>query len=153
MESEAGSGFLFAFLLPFHIGGGAAIGIALHRLFRGGIRSGSLGNNVFLLIWGLLFGGMPLVFGLGQGRLLWLQIAIFGGTIVAVAFGYEWLRELYRQPGMFIASFGLAFFLIGVSIVITALQEGDATAPLFGLVFGGIGGLILLAGVVMMLRT
>jgi len=153
MESEAGSGFLLAFLLPFHVGGGAAIGVALHRLFRGGIRLDGLGNNAFLLIWGLLFGGMPLVFGLNQGWFFGLQLAIFVGTIAVVAVGYEWLRELYRQPGMFIASFGLAFLLIGASIVITSLQEGDAAAPLFGLVFGGVGGLILLVGVVMMLRT
>ena len=106
-------------------------------------------GNGFLLVWGATFGGIPLLFGLSMG-VAWfvaLQLAIFGGAIVAVALFYEQLRDLYRHPGMFMATFGLVFFVIGAALAVTLSSDMDKTGLLVGLIFAGVGGLLLLGGV------
>ncbi len=147
--------FLLLFLLPFHLGGGAALGIALRGIVKDGISVSSIVRNGFLLVWGGMFGGLPLVFGLSLGShwFFLLELAIFLGAIVLVAVGYEWLRGLYSQPGMFVASFGLVFFLIGAALATTLLGSGDSQATPIGLIFGGVGAFITLAGVLMLLRA
>jgi hypothetical protein len=149
------AGFLMVFLLPFHLGGGAALGFALRSMFKEGFKPASITRNGFFLIWGSMFGGLPLVFGLamGSGRFFLLEVAIFLGAIVLVAVAYDWLRELYSQPGMFVASFGFVFFLIGAALTTTFLSEGEPGGLPVGLVFCAVGGLVTLAGVWMLLRV
>jgi len=151
---EIPTGFLMAFLLPFHLGGGVALGIALRQLFRQPFKLSNLGDNGFLLLWGSMFGGLPLVFGLtaGVAWFVFLQLAVFLGTILGVALFYEWLRALYSQPGMWIASFGFVFFLIGAALTVSLLNAGDSEGLLVGLIFGGVGGLLTLLGVGMLWR-
>ena len=60
-------GFLLAFLFPFHLLGGAAVGIVLRKLIDNGFKLTSLADNGFLLLWGGMFGGIPLFFGLMMG--------------------------------------------------------------------------------------
>jgi hypothetical protein len=152
---ESFPSFLVAFLLPFHVAGGAAIGAALRRAFQGGFSLSKLLSSAFLFVWGTIFGGVPLVFGLamGQAWFILLELVVFLGAIVVIAIGYDWLRNLYSHPGMFIASFGLVFFVIGVAVAVSLLASGDASGILFGLIFGGVGGGILIAGILMLLRT
>jgi len=151
----APTGFVLAFLLPFHIGGGAAIGVALHHTFKDGFSCSGLFASGFLFLWGALFGGIPLVFGLGMDSLWFfvLQLVVFVGTIVTVALGYDWLRDLYTNPGMFVATFGLSFFVVGVALATLLASDGEAAGILMGLIFGGIGGALLLLGIVLMLRN
>lgn len=153
MEEQLPS-FLVAFLLPFHVAGGAAIGAGLRRAFQGGFGLDKLLSSAFLLLWGSIFGGVPLAFGLAMGHawFVLLQIAVFLGAIVVMAIGYEWLRNLYSHPGMFLASFGLVFFVVGLAVA-GSLASGDASGLLVGFIFGGVGGAILIAGIVMLLRT
>lgn len=151
---EASTSFLMVFLLPFHIGGGAALGIALRKIFGGGFKLSNLPGTGFLLLWGSMFGGIPLIFGwaIGPGWFLPLQIGVFVGTIVLVAWQFEWLRDLYSLPEMWLASIGFVFFAIGAAVAVLPTSEGDPGGLLFGLIFGGIGGLLALSGVVSMLR-
>jgi hypothetical protein len=148
-------GFLMAFLLPFHLGGGVALGVALRRIVQGGFKFSSLAGNGFLLLWGAVFGGLPLLFGLAAGPswFVFLQLATFLGTIIVVAVGYEWLRDLYSQPAMFVATFGLFFLLIGTALTASLLSQGDTDGLLIGLIFAGIGGIITLAGGLWLLRS
>jgi hypothetical protein len=151
---EFPSGFLLVFLLPFHLGGGAALGSALRRMVQDGFKLSGLIQNGFLILWGTMFGGLPLVFGLmGPPWFFPLQLAVLFGTIVAVAFFYEWLRDLYSHPGMFLASFGFVFFLIGAALSTTVLLGGETDGILVGLIFAGIGGLLTLLGIWTLLRT
>lgn len=152
-------GFLMAFLLPFHLGGGLALGIALRRLVQGGFKLSNLTGNGFLLVWGAMFGGLPLLFGLtaGPAWFVTLQMATFLGTIFVVALCYEWLRDLYSHPAMFMATFGLFFLLVGTALTVSLLGQ-NGTDGLFdglfvGLIFAGVGGLITLAGVIWLLRS
>lgn len=151
---ETPAGLLLAFLLPFHVGGGAALGIALRRFAQEGFKPMGLLRNAFLLLWGSVFGGMPLLFGLSMepGWVFWLQLGTFLGCVAFVAARYEWLRDLYSHPGMFVASFGLAFLLVGATVTTFMLVTGDSEVLLVGLVFVGVGGLITLAGLWMLLR-
>ena len=148
-------GFLIAFLLPFHLGGGVALGIALHRMMQGGFRFSNLAGNGFLVIWGAMFGGLPLLFGLtaAPSWFVLLQLATLLGTIIVVALCYEWLRDLYSHPAMFMATFGLFFLLVGAALTVFVLGQGDADGLLVGLIFAGIGGLITLSGVLWLLRS
>jgi hypothetical protein len=149
------TGFLTAFLLPFHVIGGVAVGIAARRVIQSGFKLTSLASNAFLLLWGGMFGGMPLIFGLAMGPNWFfpLQLGVFLGTAALVAWQFEWLRDLYSQPAMWLASFGFIFFVIGAGLAVSLLAEGDTSGLIFGVVFGGVGGILTLVGVWMMLRS
>ena len=101
-----------------------------------------------------MFGGIPLLFGLamGPGWFLPLQLIVFLGTVILVAWQFEWLRNVYSLPEMWLASFGFVFLAIGAGIAASLLSEGDTSGLLFGLIFGGVGGLLMLLGIVSMLR-
>jgi hypothetical protein len=145
---------VFAFLLPFHIGGGAAIGVALHRAFEGGFSCSDVFANGFLLLWGIMFGGIPLVFGFAM-ETPWffvIELLIFAGAIVTVALGYGWLRDLYSNPGMFVGTFGLVFFVIGMGLAVLMVGSGEAAGGFVALIFGGTGAGLLLLGILLMLR-
>jgi hypothetical protein len=143
------------FLLPFHLGGGAALGYALRSMIKEGFALSSIARYGFFVLWGSMFGGLPLLFGLLMGPpwFLLLELAIFVGAIVLVAVAYEWLRELYSQPGMFVASFGFVFLLIGAALTTTLLSEGATEGVLPGLIFVFVGGLITASGVWLLLRV
>lgn len=147
-------GFLMAFLLPFHALGGAAVGIAVRRAISNGFQLTSLADNGFLLLWGGMFGGMPILFGLamGSGWFFALQLVVFLGAAGLVTWQFEWLRDLYSLPAMWLASGGFVFLMIGVGIAAALQGEGDAGWLFFVLIFGGVGGLCLLLGMGMMLR-
>ena len=148
-------GFLAAFLLPFHLGGGVALGVALRSMLQGGFKFSNLSGNGFLLAWGAMFGGLPLIFGLTAGPTWFvvLQLATFLGTTIVVALFYEWLRDLYSHPAMFIATFGLFFLLTGAALSVFVLGQGDTDGLLVGLIFVGVGGLTTLAGMLWLLRS
>jgi hypothetical protein len=147
-------GFLMAFLLPFHVAGGAALGAALRRSVQGGFAFSNLRTNGLLLVWGAMFGGIPLLFGVAiePSWFFLLQLGLFFGTIAVVAVCYEWLRDLYAQPGMFVATFGFVFFVVGAAVSTIWLGGGETTSLLLGLLFGGLGGLLTLLGIWMLWR-
>lgn len=151
---EESTGFLTAFLLPFHVLGGAALGIALGRVIRNGFKLKNLVGNGFLFLWGGMFGGIPLPIGLavGSASFFFLQLGVLVGTILLVAWQFEFLLNLYKLPEMWIATFGFVFFVIGVGIAASLLSEGDSSGLFFGLIFGGTGGCLVLGGVWSMLR-
>lgn len=151
---EESTGFLTAFLLPFHVLGGAALGIAAHRVIQNGFKLTNLVGNGFLLLWGSMFGGIPLIFGLvmGPGWFFPLQLGVFWGTAALVAWQFEFLLNLYRLPAMWLATFGFVFFVIGAGIAGSLLAQGDTSGLIFGLAFGGPGGILVLVGVWMMLQ-
>jgi len=151
---EESTGFLTAFLLPFHVMGGVALGIAARRVIQNGFKLTNLVGNGFLLLWGSMFGGIPLIFGLamGPGWFFPLQLGVFLGTAALVAWQFEFLLDLYRLPEMWLATFGFVFFVIGAGIASSMLAEGDTSGLIFGLAFGGPGLILVLVGVGMMLR-
>jgi hypothetical protein len=153
MEGEPTS-LMMMFLLPFHLGGGAALGYAFRNILKDGFKLGKVGRYGFWLLWGSMFGGLPFVFGviLGSPWFFLFELVAFFGAMALVGLRYEWLRDLYSQPGMFVASFGFVFFLIGATLTTTLLSEGTLDALIPGLIFLLIGGLITASGVWLLLR-
>jgi hypothetical protein len=151
---EMPSSFLLTFLLPFHVTGGAVVGVAMKRVFSDGFKLSNIGANGFLLLWGLIFGGAPLVFGLsvGLGWFVALQVSAFLGAIGFVVLRYEWLRELYSQSGMVVATFGLAFLAIGIAAGLSLSSADEPIGLLVGSILGGVGAIVFIAGIWMMQR-
>jgi hypothetical protein len=109
-------------LCIFHLIGGAAIGSVL----RGALRGRFSCNAIFFLIWGGLFGGMPLVFGiqdLGKGTsdFLIVQVAVLGAAILAVALVPEDLLATLRSPSIFTLAIGGVFLTLGAVMLFTNL--------------------------------
>lgn len=155
MEEGLSPGFLLIFLLPFHVTGGAAVGYTLRRLAQNGLSLESLSRSGFFLLWGLMFGCFPLLFGAGIDS-IWFRLAQWGlflGTIVVVAFCFQWLRDVYSQPGMFVATFGFAFFVLGLTVTAMTLASDGSNGLPVGLIFCAVGGILTLTGVWMLLRS
>jgi hypothetical protein len=130
---------LIAFLSVFHLLGGAAVGVALWELRVAGK------PNTMLLVWGLLFGGLPMAAGAGWPVILPFQLGEFllaGGTTF---FFWDRIRDLVSQTGVVVTLFGGVFFLVGCGAVSMLLGQREfLMAIVFGVSFGGVG----LAGLV-----
>ncbi len=127
--------------------GGAIIGSALR-----GLRRGFEVNSILKLFWGGLFGFMPLVIGsdefarTGMLFLFVAQIVVLAGAISVAAFlPTDYFEELKSKNVVMIAVGGL-FLLIGLVLGAIMLRSGKMAGILFGLVFGGAGGLVLVFG-------
>ena len=108
MEETLSPSFLLSSCRPF-TSGGRPLGRRLAAVPKG-FRARESTRNGFFLLGGavrwhsLLFGGRWAYPG-SPGRTGPLL-----GTIVVVALGFEWLRDLYSQPGMFcLGTFGSSF--------------------------------------------
>jgi len=71
------------FLCVFHLIGGAALGYALRGVLRGNFSC----NSFFFFLWGGLFGGIPLAFGIqefqkGAPYFLAIQCVVFAIAIL-----------------------------------------------------------------------
>jgi len=97
------------FISLFHVIGGAALGITLRGWVNNPTRE-NLFRRVFFLIWGGMFGCMPLVFGIENGTLL-VQIVVL---LVAIAVPFMWLehlREMFSDQNVVMVKEHLAKFL------------------------------------------
>jgi len=135
------------FLLIFNLGGGIAIGVFLRRLLRGQFAC----NTFFLLIWGALFGGIPLFIneGLMKGTpgFFALQLFVFGAALLVTAFVPEILLEPFQTPAVTTIAVGGIFALFGIAALASILF--DATEVLQKSMLGGF---FVLAGGSMFLR-
>lgn len=135
--------FPIAFLSLFHLLGGAAVGIALWDL--------RLGHepNKMLLVWGLLFGGLPMLAALGWPAMLPFQLGEFVLAAGVTCFFWDRIRDLVGQTGVIVTLLGGVFFVSGCAAVGLLLPQREyLMAALFGVLFGGVG----LAGLVFGLR-
>ncbi|MFQ5576497.1 MAG: hypothetical protein ACE5G8_05855 [Anaerolineae bacterium] len=153
---------LLGFLSLFHIIGAVAVGSAVRGIAGVvfGEGGGSVAGSLYFVVWGSLFGCMPLAFGLDPNVPRWIlpaQLAIWSVSfLVAAVFGrraVDWLKPLFTlNTGLIV--FGGMFMLGGVFGGYAALQ-GEApvlTALAIGGVFGVIGLGIFLLGLVNLLR-
>ncbi len=137
------------FLLIFNLGGGIAIGVFLRRLLRGQFAC----NTFFLLIWGALFGGIPLFIneGLLKGTpgFFAIQLFVFGAAILVTAFAPNILLEPFQTPAVTTIAVGGIFAFFGIAALASILF--DATELLEKLVMGGFfalaGGSLFLRGI------
>lgn len=136
-----------AFLSIFHVIGGAALGLTVRGWVDNPTRE-NLGGRIFLLVWGGMFGCMPLTFGLQEEpRLLIAQLAVL---LTAFAVPYFWrdrLRELASEQYIVMLVFGGIFLLAGLIAGSFMIREGEwLVALLFGGIFSLVGGGIFFGG-------
>jgi hypothetical protein len=144
------------FLCIFNLIGGAAIGSAL----RGALRGKFSCNSIFFVIWGGLFGGLPLVFGFqemqkGTSNFLAIQSVVFAGSILVVALIPEDLMATLRSPDIVSVAIGGAFLSLGVIMLFTNLfpVKNLPEKLLGGGIFGLIGGAVFLIGLWRILKS
>ena len=150
---------LLGFLSIFHVIGAAALANGLRGVWnRLHNKERGLGNALFFIVWGAMFGCMPFAFGLGLATdqetgtyLVLLGQAIVWGIAFLVALLFsddviDWLRP-FLHPTTFLVGFGGIFILVGAVTASFVIRDD----LLFGLAFGGIfmlvGGIIFALGI------
>ena len=110
---------LLAFLSIFHLIGGIALGMTFNRIVRER-RLG--GQSIFFIVWGGMFGCMPLTFGSQSEP--WVLAAQIG--ILALAIGIPFaiggsLREGFQLKGVQNVLFGGIFLVVGFLVTPVSL--------------------------------
>jgi hypothetical protein len=140
-----------AFISIFHVIGGVALGITLRGWVNNPTRE-NLFSRTFFLIWGGMFGCMPLVFGIENGTLV-IQIVVL---LIAIAVPFMWLeqlREMFSDQNVVMVGFGGIFLISGLVAGGALLREREwLFAVLFGGIFSLVGGSIFFAGLRNLLR-
>jgi len=138
MEGRLTTLFLFGLLTFLHLWGGAAIGAGLRSAKETRLRA----KAALPLLWGLLVGVAPLVFGIQRGMLLnsWAglfwQIACLLASAIAVAIGLPRLRAWLLQPGMTAIMIGTLLMAGGALVGAMLFRRG---IEILSLILGGAG--------------
>ena len=136
-----------AFVSIFHAIGGIAIG----STFRG-LRYGFPWGRIFFLIWGALFGCLPLSIGAqtftkaGAPYLFGIEMVVLMSSILGAALMPDWVLESYNWADLSPIGFGGLFLLIGVIAGGILLNTDPIWGLVFGCAFGGAGALTFVLG-------
>lgn len=146
---------LLAFLAMFIIPGGAALGGFCRSLVRHDFQ----GLNLFFLVWGGGFAGIPLLIGATQfisgGRFAFFiaTLFLFGMTILVVALTPADLFSNTAGDGYSPVVIGAFLAVIGTGIVAMSAPNGISTPLVVGLLLGAAGAIIVLRAAYKALRT
>lgn len=138
----------------FHVIGGIAIGSGLR-----GLRRGFSGGTVFLLVWGGMFGCLPLAIGwnalgaTGRPGFFALELGILIAAILITALMPDTMLESLKSPQVAPIAFGGLFVLIGIGVGAIMIQTDLLPALLFGGCFAGAGGLVFISGLAKVLKS
>ncbi len=128
------------------------LGVALRGLRDRPAGGKGCGINLGLAVWGLMFGGLPLLMGLQEPGLLVVQLLVLVAACLATFFFWERIRELFSNTGVILTTLGGVFFVAGCLAAGLLLKQSDyLMALLFGLLFGGFGGAMIYLGLRMTL--
>ena len=135
------------FVSIFHIIGGVAVGSTLR-----GLRNGFPCGKIFILIWGALFGCMPLAIGVetftktGAIYLLGIEILVLASAILGAALIPDWILESFSSVDLFPLGFGGLFLLVGLIVGGFSLKTDPLFGLVFGCIFGGVGAVVFILG-------
>ena len=142
------------FLSLFHIIGGIAIGSALRRL-----KSGFSVAPLFFLVWGGMFGCMPLAIGAnelsrsGGPAFFLIELAVLAAAILATALMPDIMLETLKSPQVAPIALGGIFLLVGLGAGALIIQTDLLPGILFGGCFAGAGAISLASGVAKLLKS
>ncbi len=145
---------MLGFFAIFHVGGGIAIGSTIRQWLHGGF---SL-QQPFLLIWGAMFGGIPLCVGAGiflsQGMpfLIAVQLGVLVATISVTALIPGWFLESFDLAVAMPVLIGGLFLVVGFGIGVSLWRTDTGGALLMLGVFGGVGALVFVLGLLKVLK-
>ena len=157
-EASAVEGLaLLGFFAVFHVIGGAAMGIGA-RQWRIAWSTKGVRSLPFLLLWGALFGGIPLIFGLATAEwgMLASQAAILLAAFAITFWFSEPLKEALGHQYIFMMVFGGIFMAAGALAGTLMLSSGDQSvwkALVFGGLFFAVGSLVFAVGIVQWARA
>ncbi len=141
------------FVSIFHVIGGIVVGSTLR-----GLRHGFPCGKIFLLFWGVLFGGMPLAIGAelfakpGETYLFWIEILVLLGAILGGALVPSWVNENFDSTDLYPIGFGGVFLLIGLFVGGISLKTDPFFGLAFGCIFGGVGAAVLFSSLRSLLK-
>ncbi len=141
MSGTVDAALIFGFLSFFHFWGGAAIG------------AGTAGRKALPVVWGLLIGAAPLVFGIERGQALgewgWLvwQLVVLLISAALLMTRLPRLRALFLTQGMNTLIIGTFLMAVGGVLGAWFFRQGSeflslltgGIAFLFGAVWFGAG--------------
>ena len=129
---------LLAFLSLFHIVGGVVFGSSLRSLSRR-----ITGRSVFLLVWSLFFGGVPLLMYLQSDWPWWVhatRAVVLIGSAVLGFFLKDSLQGLLQQGHIVTMILGGVFMTTGTGLVASRIvAEGFPLGLLMGSIFFLVG--------------
>ena len=138
----------------FHLIGGVALGIPLRQWLRGRFSC----NSIFFVVWGAMFGVLPLVIGFnvfvphGATDEFNLELALLLVPILIVVLLPDRFLASFDARAILPVAIGGVFLLVGLGVGAALYSSSPLTALIIGGVFGGLGGMVLIAGVVSALR-
>ena len=138
----------------FHVIGGIAIGSALR-----GLRRGFSGGTIFLLVWGGMFGCLPLAIGwnalgaTGKPDFFMLELGILIAAILITALMPDTMLESLKSPQVAPIAFGGLFVLIGVGAGAIIVQTDLLPGIVFGGCFAGAGAISFVSGLAKLLKS
>lgn len=136
---------LVVFLGIFHVIGGAAFGTGLRRMIWEG------GEAEFLLIWGGLFGGIPMVFDLfllfGNPFAGVIGPALFLASMLITTFFWRGVLEEIGAATLTSIVVGAGALLLGAAALPFLVERGEVVfAILWSSIFITAGAIFLFAG-------
>ena len=150
---------LLGFLSIFHVIGAVALANGLRGIWNWlREKERGLGNAVFLVAWGAMFGCMPFAFGVGlatddeRGTFVILlgQAIVWGLSFLAALLLWndvvDWLGP-FLDTNIFLVGFGGIFMLVGAAVGSFIVRDDLPFGLLFGGIFFLVGGLIFAFGV------
>jgi hypothetical protein len=141
---------LFGFVSLFHIIGAAVLAGAVRGLWFG-LREGELGGcqAYFTLVWAVMFGGLPFLFGVQfagseDGTILFLigEILVWTTTFLVALLAQQAVRSIlepFLTTELLIILFGGSFLVAGVAVASLLTQEDREVGLLIGGVFAVVG--------------
>lgn len=131
---------VLAFLSIFHVVGGGGLGVALR-----GFRQGE--GSVPLVIWALLFSGIPLLMGLGIPWIWLIQLSEMLIACVVTFFFWDRICAVMGKSSVLLVLCGGIVFVVGSAVAGLLLKQGDYVPALaFGLLFVVVGLLFVYFG-------
>lgn len=150
---------LLGFLSIFHVIGAVALANGLRGIWNWlREKERGLGNAVFLVAWGAMFGCMPFAFGLGlatdhergTSMILLGQAIVWGVSFLTALLLWDdvvdWLQP-FLDTNIFLVGFGGIFMLVGAAVGSFIVRDDLPFGLLFGGIFFLVGGLIFALGV------
>ncbi len=143
-----------AFVCLFHVIGGVAVGSTVRGWLRGHLAC----TSFFMVVWGAMFGGVPLALGydllVPQGGIVFfgIELAVLIGTILLVVLIPDWFVQSFDGRAIAPVAFGAVFLLTGFGVGAATFTSSPITAIVVGGLFAGFGGSILIWGMVRAFR-
>ncbi|MBN1318794.1 MAG: hypothetical protein JXA42_25160, partial [Anaerolineales bacterium] len=104
-------------------------------------------DSIFFIVWGAMFGGIPLLIGLSFRGLFLAQVLVLFAAFLTTFFFWDRIREMLNKPGIMLTLFGGIFFVSGCAALGLLINIGEnGMSALFGLVFCGLGGFLVYFG-------